>query len=376
MFSIAVAGKGGTGKTTLSALIIRNFLESNKRPILAVDADPNSNLNEALGLEIDRTLVSIVDKIMEKKEDIPAGVTKERLLEYHLQDALIESKGFDLLVMGHTEGAGCYCSANNLLKDFMEKLRENYRYLVMDNEAGMEHLSRRTTRNVDTLLIVANPTLVSLKSAQRIYEMTQKLKLKIKKAYLVLIENQPDSKLEEEIDTAGNNVIRLLEKHKEKEPFTRERLLVSFVRVTTTTVLLIKDVLANSRAMSFGFDEELYENYKSALSDARKIKYTESDIKNALKHDQKHVLDNAYLTYLGLNNSWITFKMFQIKWYKYLQDLSRIEVPEIVKVNANKVLKEMLKLRSGHDEKQIRKIIKLSQNSYYEVVKYFCGKLK
>ena len=185
-----------------------------------------------------------------------------------------------------------------------------------------------------------------------------------------------EDRLDDEIDNAGNNVIRLLEKHKEIEPFTRERLLVSFVRVTTTTVLLIKDVLANSRAMSFGFDEELYENYKSALSDARKIKYTESDIKNALKHDQKHVLDNAYLTYLGLNNSWITFKMFQIKWYKYLQDLSRIEVPEIVKVNANKVLKEMLKLRSGHDEKQIRKIIKLSQNSYYEVVKYFCGKLK
>jgi len=200
MFSIAVAGKGGTGKTTLSALIIRNFLKSNKRPILAVDADPNSNLNEALGVEIDRTLVSIVDKIMEKKEDIPAGVTKERLLEYHLQDALIESEGFDLLVMGHTEGPGCYCAANNLLKDFMEKLRENYPYLVMDNEAGMEHLSRRTTRDVDTLLIAANPTLVSLKSARRIYEMTQKLKLKIKKAYLVLIENQPDSKLEEEID--------------------------------------------------------------------------------------------------------------------------------------------------------------------------------
>jgi len=201
MFSIAVAGKGGTGKTTLSALIIRNFLKSNKRPILAVDADPNSNLNEALGVEIDRTLVSIVDKIMEKKEDIPAGVTKERLLEYHLQDALIESEGFDLLVMGHTEGPGCYCAANNLLKDFMEKLRENYPYLVMDNEAGMEHLSRRTTRDVDVLLITANPTLVSLKSARRIYEMTQKLKLKIKKAYLVLIENQPDSKLEEEIDT-------------------------------------------------------------------------------------------------------------------------------------------------------------------------------
>jgi len=185
-----------------------------------------------------------------------------------------------------------------------------------------------------------------------------------------------EDKLEDEIDKSGNNVIRLLEKHKEIEPFTIERLLVSFVRITTTTVLLIKDVLANSRAMSFGFDEELYENYKSTLSDARKIKYTETAIISALKHDQKHILDDAYLTYLGLNNSWVTFKMFNIKWYKYLQDLSRIEVPDIVKKNANKVLKELLKLRSGHDEKQIRKIIRFSQNSYYEIVKYFCEKLK
>lgn len=185
-----------------------------------------------------------------------------------------------------------------------------------------------------------------------------------------------EDKLDDEIDRAGNNVIRLLEKHKEIRPFTLERLLVSFVRVTTTTVLLIKDVLANSRAMSFGFDEELYEKYKFTLSGAGKIKYTETDIKTALRQDQKHILDDAYLTYLGLNISWITFKMFRIKWYKYLQELSRIEVPDVVKINANRVLKEMLKLRSGKDEKQIRKIIELSQNNYYEIVKYFCRRLK
>jgi len=208
MSSIAVAGKGGTGKTTLAALIIANFLKSNRCPILAVDADPNSNLNEALGVKVDRTVVSIVDKIMEKKEDIAPGMTKERILEYQLhQGALIESKGFDLLVMGHTEGAGCYCSANNMLKGFMEKLRESYGYLVMDNEAGMEHLSRRTTRDVDVLLIAANPTLVSLKSARRIYEMTEKLKLKIKKAYLVLNKIHPGSELKREITDIGLPVL-------------------------------------------------------------------------------------------------------------------------------------------------------------------------
>lgn len=201
-YTIAVAGKGGTGKTTVAALIIRNFLKSDCRPILAIDADPNSNLNEALGVKIDRTIVGTVEEIMDKKGDLPAGITKERLLEYHLEDALIESDGFDLLVMGHTEGPGCYCAANNMLRTFMEKLKKNYRYLVMDNEAGMEHLSRRTTRDVDALLIIANPAPVSLKSARHIYEMAQKLKLKIKNTYLVLNEIRSDSH-SEKIRDAG-----------------------------------------------------------------------------------------------------------------------------------------------------------------------------
>ena len=196
-YTIAVAGKGGTGKTTLSAMIIDYLLKSNQGPILAVDADPNSNLNEFLGIKVDRTVVSSVDEIMEGKESLPAGITKERHLEYHLQEALVEAKGFDLLVMGRTEGPGCYCHANNLLRDFMDRLSKNYRYLVMDNEAGMEHLSRRTTRDVDALLIVANPMPVTLRSAQHIYETAKKLKLKIKESYLVINEVMQNRQLEE-----------------------------------------------------------------------------------------------------------------------------------------------------------------------------------
>ncbi|MCD5390869.1 AAA family ATPase [candidate division NPL-UPA2 bacterium] len=188
MTTIALAGKGGSGKTTISSFVIDYLLRRGKRPILAVDADPNSNLNEALGVSFDGTVASVVDEIMEKKEELPAGMTKDRLLEFHLQDALSESEGFDLLVMGRTEGPGCYCRANDLLRDFMEKLSENYQYVVMDNEAGMEHLSRKTTRDVDALLIVANPTPVSLRSAERINETAKKLKLRIKKAYLVINE--------------------------------------------------------------------------------------------------------------------------------------------------------------------------------------------
>ena len=188
MATIALAGKGGSGKTTIAGLVINYLLRTGKKPVLAVDADPNSNLNEVLGVGFDRTVVSTVDEIMEQKEKLPAGITKERLLEFHLQDAIIESKGFDLLVMGRTEGQGCYCRANDLLRSFMEKLSENYPYVVMDNEAGMEHLSRRTTRNVDILLVVANPTPVSFKAAQRIYETVQKLKLNVKRSYLVVNE--------------------------------------------------------------------------------------------------------------------------------------------------------------------------------------------
>ena len=196
MTTIALAGKGGSGKTTIAGLIINHLLKEGKKPVLAVDADPDSNLNEVLGVKINKTVISTVDEIMEAKENLPAGITKERLLEFHLQDAIVESKGFDLLIMGRTEGIGCYCRANDLLRNFMEKLKENYPYVVMDNEAGMEHLSRRTTRNLDILLIIANPTHISLKSAERIYEISKKLKLNIKKVYLVINELRTNSPVE------------------------------------------------------------------------------------------------------------------------------------------------------------------------------------
>ena len=182
---IAVAGKGGTGKTTLSALITTHFVQSGKTPILAVDADPNANLNEALGVEYDRSVVETVDEVMSDGA-VPAGIPKSDFVEYQVQDALVESTGFDLLVMGHTEGPGCYCHANDLLRAFLDKLTASYKYVLMDNEAGMEHLSRRTTRNLDALLLVANPTATSLRSAARIHKLVGKLKLDIKQNYLIL----------------------------------------------------------------------------------------------------------------------------------------------------------------------------------------------
>jgi len=183
--------------------------------------------------------------------------------------------------------------------------------------------------------------------------------------------------LESESERAASNIFSLLAKHKEVKPFTREGLLSSLIRVTTSTLLIIKDVLANTRAMSFGFDDELYENYKISLEGVKEeIKFTEEDVLNGLKKDRRHTLDDAFLAYLGLNISWITFKMFHNMWYKELQDLARIKVPSIIKRKCNPILKEILNLRSASDKKQIRKILKLTQQNYFNVVEHYCKKLR
>ena len=154
-FTIAVSGKGGTGKTTLAGMIIRHLLDKGKRPILAVDADSNSNLNEVLGVEV-RSTIGEARELM--KKDVPAGMTKDIWFEYKVQEALIEAKGFDLIAMGRPEGPGCYCAANTLARKCLDLLTGNYRYIVIDNEAGMEHFSRLTTRDVDLLFILSDPS--------------------------------------------------------------------------------------------------------------------------------------------------------------------------------------------------------------------------
>ena len=186
-----------------------------------------------------------------------------------------------------------------------------------------------------------------------------------------------EKQVEIEAEDASCNIISLLAKHKEVNPFTKDRLIVSFLRVTNTGTFIIKDILANTRAMSFGFDGEIYTHYKSSLFNVKKtIQFTDKDIMRALKKDKKHVLDDAFLTYLGLNISWITFKMFHNQWYKKLQDLSKIKVPMVIKRNVDPILNELLKLRSASDKEQIKKILKLIQQNYFNVVKHYCKKLR
>ncbi len=189
-FSIALAGKGGVGKTTIAGLLIKYLVAKGKTPILAVDADSNANLNEVLGLEVRDTLGQAREDM--KKGKVPSGMTKDIFMSMRLEEAVAEEEGFDLVVMGTPEGAGCYCAANSLLTGFLERLVDNYAYVVMDNEAGMEHISRLTTKNVDLLLIVADTSRRGLQAGLRIHKLAGELNIGVGKSYLIINQAKSD----------------------------------------------------------------------------------------------------------------------------------------------------------------------------------------
>jgi CO dehydrogenase maturation factor len=191
-FNIAVAGKGGTGKTSVTSLIIRHLKRADKGPILAVDADPNANLGESLGLNVGKTIGSVIASFNDEKINIPPGMTKEAYLEYKINETITESKGLDLITMGRGEGPECYCYPNLLLRKFVDSLSQNYAYVVMDNEAGMEHLSRRTTQNIDLLLIVSDHSVKGVRTVARIIDLIAELKLAVARQ-AVVINLVPDS---------------------------------------------------------------------------------------------------------------------------------------------------------------------------------------
>lgn len=194
-YVIAMAGKGGTGKTTIAALIVKIIKEKKAGSVLAVDADPNSNLAETLGIEVKETIGQILDNICANPDKVPAGMSKDRFIEYKVQTSVSEGEGIDVLTMGKPEGPGCYCYVNNVLRNVMGKLIDDYDYIVIDNEAGLEHLSRRTTRSADSLVVVSDASKVGLKAAQRINELARELGIKIKKRFLIINEQDflPDT---------------------------------------------------------------------------------------------------------------------------------------------------------------------------------------
>ncbi len=201
-FTIAVSGKGGTGKTTLTGMVINYLVKKGKKPILAVDADANANLNEVLGVEVHKT---IGDAREQMKKDVPVGMTKDVWFEMQVQQAVIEEKDYDLIVMGRPEGPGCYCAANSLARRYIDVLTNNYKYVVIDNEAGMEHLSRLTTQNVDLLFVVSDPTVRGIRTAGRILEVVKELGLNIKDLALIVnrVQGEFDPKMAELVEEIG-----------------------------------------------------------------------------------------------------------------------------------------------------------------------------
>jgi CO dehydrogenase maturation factor len=195
--TIALAGKGGVGKTTTAAMVIKYLVQTQTGAILAIDADPSSNLNMVLGLDLDWTVGDIrEDLLVQVKKSLTAGgaamgslsggMTKREYLDYEVRTSLAEGERFDLIAMGRSEGAGCYCAVNHNLRDVIDSISKSYRYVIIDNEAGMEHLSRRTTRDVEHLLVVTDPTQRGLVAADRIAGFRNEFDIDIENSHLIL----------------------------------------------------------------------------------------------------------------------------------------------------------------------------------------------
>jgi CO dehydrogenase maturation factor len=216
-YSIAVAGKGGTGKTSVCGLILDYLVKSGKGPILAVDADANSNLNEVLGVEKQITLGDIREELaraeMEDPSPIPPGMTKQQYADFKFGSALVEEKDFDMLVMGRTQGKGCYCYVNDVLREQLRKYYSNYNYLVVDNEAGLEHISRGILPPVNLIFLISDCSRRGIQAAGRIAEMIGELDLKVERVGLI-VNRAPGGRLnqgvQEEIQAQGLSLIGVL----------------------------------------------------------------------------------------------------------------------------------------------------------------------
>ena len=214
---IAVAGKGGVGKTTLTGLIIQYLGEKGKGPILAVDADANSNLNEVLGVKVESTLGEVREEVaraeMAKDSPIPAGMTKADYMEFKFDDALAEDDDFDLLVMGRTQGKGCYCFVNGLLQAQLQRLEKNYPYIIVDNEAGMEHISRGVLPSMQTAILVSDCSRRGVQAVGRIAELIKECDMHPQKVGLI-INRAPGGVLnqgtKEEIEKQGLHLLEVV----------------------------------------------------------------------------------------------------------------------------------------------------------------------
>ena len=204
-FMVAVAGKGGVGKSTLSALLVKALAERTGTVVMAIDADPNSNLGDKLGMKAEHTIGELREDLLRKAEELSSGVSKHELVRYQMEMAKVEGSNFDLLTMGRPEGRGCYCYINNILRTFIDEAIDSYQYAVIDNEAGMEHLSRRTTKRMDVLLVVSDATKLGVETAKRILALAKGMEIDIGRSLLVVNRSRgaPGDAVKLEIEGAG-----------------------------------------------------------------------------------------------------------------------------------------------------------------------------
>ena len=242
---IAITGKGGVGKTTISALIIKNLIDSGKTPVLAIDADPNSCLDAALG-------VTVTDTVGRAREDVRtaasagANVSKRELLQLKLESALVEANGFDLIAMGRPEGEGCYCYANNILKEVIAEISSSYPYVVLDNEAGLENLSRRIVQKVDLMVLVSDASNAGLQTLFRLYELANEMKMSYGKLALVVNRLRSDklpTKIEEIREKTKADIVIGLPDDDEIAAFAEESKCFLQISNSNPVYIKIKDLL-------------------------------------------------------------------------------------------------------------------------------------
>jgi CO dehydrogenase maturation factor len=211
-FIVAVAGKGGVGKSTLSALLIKVIAERTRTVVMAVDADPNSNLGDKLGMRVEHTIGELREDLLRKADELSAGLSKHELVRYQMEMAKVEGSNFDLLTMGRPEGRGCYCYINNILRTFIDEAMESYDYVVIDNEAGMEHLSRRTTKRMDVLLVVSDATKLGIETGKRILALAKGMEIEVGRSVLVVnrVQGKVDEGVRQDIEGAGFGSVFLL----------------------------------------------------------------------------------------------------------------------------------------------------------------------
>lgn len=245
-FTLAVSGKGGTGKTTLVGLILRELLREGRKPVLVIDADHDGNLAQVLGIKEPRTVGEVVEELQKKATQLPPGLSKDQWLKGKLSEVIVEEKGYDFLSMGRGEGPGCYCYVNSVLRTIMDSLEREYPYVLMDNAAGMEHLSRRTTRDADLLLIVSDHSRKGIQSALRIADLAKELELDIKRMGIVINRapgGKADPRLLEEVEAKGMEVLGVIPEDERISLFDMEGRSVLDLPEEDPAVEAVRDIL-------------------------------------------------------------------------------------------------------------------------------------